>query len=138
MTRPTAEEVAAAQERIADAIADSLMSVSAFAIRKSLYRIFYVGHEQMEKLLVGLGYPKEVHREFLHEMFYPFNADSIFPTGVDNDRAAAWARLSAACAEFEETFEPSVTAHVDLLADMPLDYVLSMCDTGRVVVIDGP
>lgn len=126
MTRPTTEEVSAAQERIVDAIADSLMSVSAFAIRKSLYRIFYVGHEQMEKLLVGLGYPKEVHKEFLHEMFYPFNADSIFPTGADHNRAAVWERLSAACTELEETFEPKVTAYVDLLADMPLDYVTEL------------
>lgn len=126
MSRPSPEMVLAARDRIVDTIMESLMSVSAFALRKSLYRIFYVGYEEMERVLGVLGYPKDVHKEFLREMFAPFNADSVFLPGSDNDRAEVWERVSAACAELEETFEPRVTAYVDLLADMPLDYVAEL------------
>ena len=126
MTRPSAEMIATAQERIVDTILESLMSVSAFAIRRSLHRIFYVGYQEMEEVLRVLGYPKDVHAVFLHQMFLPFNADYIFPPGADHNRAATWERLSAACTELEETFELKVTAYVDLLADMPLDYVTEL------------
>lgn len=118
--------VLAARDRIVETIMESLMSVSAFALQKSLYRIFYVGYEEMERVLGVLEYPKDVHKEFLHEMFAPFNADSVFLPDSDNDRAAVWERVSAACIELEETFEPKVTAYVDLLADMPLDYVTEL------------
>ncbi len=108
---------------------EAMIPSDPFQARMELVRARNLGRGYLRDVLMVSDYPEAICEAFADDLTKSFSQEAIF-RNTEDTVAGSRDRLRAAMAALEELFVERITAFFD----MPRDYVLAMCDTGRVAV----